>query len=96
MLKHSVNTVLVIRLIGGFEKEMMGFTGGFPGGEKGLRLFIEKNPLPIRYLRVQESDQNNILISIAMYGHLTSIYKLKLLCIVKLNLKLPKQLLSLI
>lgn len=29
-----------------FEKEMMGFTGGFPGGEKGLRLFIEKNPPP--------------------------------------------------
>ncbi|KAJ4806993.1 Chlororespiratory reduction31 [Rhynchospora pubera] len=30
----------------GFEKEMMGFTGGFPGGEKGLKLFIEKNPPP--------------------------------------------------
>ena len=30
----------------GFEKEMMGFTGGFPGGEKGLMLFIEKNPPP--------------------------------------------------
>jgi NAD(P)H-quinone oxidoreductase subunit S, chloroplastic len=32
----------------GFEKEMMGFTGGFPGGEKGLKLFIEKNPPPVK------------------------------------------------
>ena len=32
----------------GFEKEMMGFTGGFPGGEKGLKSFIEKNPPPIK------------------------------------------------
>lgn len=30
----------------GFEKELMGLTGGFPGGEKGLMLFIEKNPPP--------------------------------------------------
>lgn len=30
----------------GFEKEMMGFTGGFPGGEKGLKKFIEQNPPP--------------------------------------------------
>ncbi|KAL1222580.1 NAD(P)H-quinone oxidoreductase subunit S [Cardamine amara subsp. amara] len=30
----------------GFEKEMMGLTGGFPGGEKGLKTFIEKNPPP--------------------------------------------------
>ena len=48
MFKHSVNIVPVIRLIGEFEKEMMGFTGGFPGGEKGLRLFIEKNPPPAK------------------------------------------------
>ncbi|KAL1360369.1 NAD(P)H-quinone oxidoreductase subunit S, chloroplastic [Arachis hypogaea] len=27
-----------------FEKEMMGLTGGFPGGEKGLQKFIEENP----------------------------------------------------
>ncbi|GAU49582.1 hypothetical protein TSUD_139990 [Trifolium subterraneum] len=26
----------------GFEKEMMGLTGGFPGGEKGLIKFIRK------------------------------------------------------
>jgi NAD(P)H-quinone oxidoreductase subunit S, chloroplastic len=32
----------------GFEKEMMGFTGGFPGGEKGLKLFIEKNPPAVK------------------------------------------------
>ncbi|TKY65492.1 NAD(P)H-quinone oxidoreductase subunit S [Spatholobus suberectus] len=30
----------------GFEKEMMGLTGGFPGGEKGLQKFIEKNTPP--------------------------------------------------
>ncbi|XP_014497576.1 NAD(P)H-quinone oxidoreductase subunit S, chloroplastic [Vigna radiata var. radiata] len=30
----------------GFEKEMMGLTGGFPGGEKGLKKFIEKNSPP--------------------------------------------------
>lgn len=30
----------------GFEKELMGLTGGFPGGEKGLRKFIEENPVP--------------------------------------------------
>ncbi|XP_074317689.1 NAD(P)H-quinone oxidoreductase subunit S, chloroplastic [Silene latifolia] len=29
-----------------FEKEMLGLTGGFPGGEKGLREFLEKNPPP--------------------------------------------------
>ncbi|XP_061339956.1 NAD(P)H-quinone oxidoreductase subunit S, chloroplastic-like [Gastrolobium bilobum] len=29
-----------------FEKEMMGLTGGFPGGEKGLIKFIEENPPP--------------------------------------------------
>ncbi|KAJ1392609.1 NADH dehydrogenase-like complex, subunit S [Sesbania bispinosa] len=30
----------------GFEKEMMGLTGGFPGGEKGLKKFIQENPPP--------------------------------------------------
>nr|XP_043607144.1 NAD(P)H-quinone oxidoreductase subunit S, chloroplastic [Erigeron canadensis] len=30
----------------GFEKELLGLTGGFPGGEKGLQDFIEKNPPP--------------------------------------------------
>lgn len=29
-----------------FDKELMGLTGGFPGGEKGLQSFIEKNPPP--------------------------------------------------
>ncbi|RWW07626.1 hypothetical protein GW17_00028983 [Ensete ventricosum] len=27
-----------------FEKELAGLTGGFPGGEKGLKKFIEQNP----------------------------------------------------
>uniref|UniRef100_A0A0F7CYV7 Chlororespiratory reduction31 n=1 Tax=Pelargonium tetragonum TaxID=122197 RepID=A0A0F7CYV7_9ROSI len=30
----------------GFDKELMGLTGGFPGGETGLRKFIEENPPP--------------------------------------------------
>lgn len=30
----------------GFDKELLGLTGGFPGGEKGLKDFIEKNPPP--------------------------------------------------
>ncbi|CDP12160.1 unnamed protein product [Coffea canephora] len=30
----------------GFEKELQGLTGGFPGGEKGLQKFIEQNPPP--------------------------------------------------
>ncbi|KAJ7952148.1 NAD(P)H-quinone oxidoreductase subunit S chloroplastic [Quillaja saponaria] len=29
-----------------FEKELMGLTGGFPGGEKGLKRFVEENPPP--------------------------------------------------
>ncbi|XAR55140.1 hypothetical protein NMG60_11030550 [Bertholletia excelsa] len=33
----------------GFEKELLGLTGGFPGGEKGLKKFIEKNPPPAKY-----------------------------------------------
>lgn len=30
----------------GFDKELMGLTGGFPGGEKGLQKFIQENPPP--------------------------------------------------
>ncbi|XP_038687338.1 NAD(P)H-quinone oxidoreductase subunit S, chloroplastic-like [Tripterygium wilfordii] len=30
----------------GFEKEMMGITGGFPEGETGLQKFIQENPPP--------------------------------------------------
>lgn len=30
-----------------FEKEMMGLTGGFPGGEVGLKDFVAKNPPPL-------------------------------------------------
>ncbi|KAK2966519.1 hypothetical protein RJ640_019048 [Escallonia rubra] len=29
-----------------FDKELLGLTGGFPGGEKGLQKFIEENPPP--------------------------------------------------
>lgn len=30
----------------GFEKELLGLTGGFPGGETGLKKFIRENPPP--------------------------------------------------
>lgn len=30
----------------GFDKELMGLTGGFPGGETGLKKFIQENPPP--------------------------------------------------
>ncbi|KAL6979454.1 hypothetical protein U1Q18_021118 [Sarracenia purpurea var. burkii] len=38
-----------------FEKELLGLTGGFPGGEKGLQKFIEKNPPPPKRQAVRES-----------------------------------------
>ncbi|XP_042446424.1 NAD(P)H-quinone oxidoreductase subunit S, chloroplastic-like [Zingiber officinale] len=31
---------------GTFEKELFGLTGGFPGSEKGLKDFIQRNPSP--------------------------------------------------
>ncbi|CAN6318925.1 unnamed protein product [Urochloa humidicola] len=31
---------------GAFEKELLGLTGGFPGGEVGLKDFVAKNPPP--------------------------------------------------
>lgn len=31
-----------------FGKELLGFTGGFPGGEKGLQKFIDENPPPAK------------------------------------------------
>ncbi|KAF4353210.1 hypothetical protein CsatB_004733 [Cannabis sativa] len=40
----------------GFDKELMGLTGGFPGGEKGLKSFIEKNPPP-KKLSVENKTQ---------------------------------------
>lgn len=40
----------------GFEKELMGLTGGFPGGEKGLQLFIEKNPPPKKPSAVKKTQ----------------------------------------
>ncbi|KAG2680872.1 hypothetical protein I3760_11G118300 [Carya illinoinensis] len=40
-----------------FEKELMGLTGGFPGGEKGLITFIERNPPP----RKTAADSANLL-----------------------------------
>ena len=39
-----------------FEKELMGLTGGFPGGEKGLEKFIAENPPPKKQ---EVSDSGN-------------------------------------
>ncbi|CAI5959230.1 unnamed protein product [Closterium sp. NIES-65] len=36
-------------LVEGFDKELNGLTGGFPGGEKGLATFLKNNPLPAKY-----------------------------------------------
>lgn len=32
--------------LGAFGKELLGLTGGFPGGEKGVQTFVEKHPPP--------------------------------------------------
>ncbi|KAJ0980052.1 hypothetical protein J5N97_015526 [Dioscorea zingiberensis] len=39
---------------GAFEKELLGLTGGFPGGEKGLKRFIQENPPPPQSKDVRE------------------------------------------
>ncbi|KAF6163461.1 hypothetical protein GIB67_029310 [Kingdonia uniflora] len=39
-----------------FEKELLGLTGGFPGGEKGLRNFIEKNPPPKKSVSISSQE----------------------------------------
>lgn len=41
-----------------FDKELMGLTGGFPGGEVGLKTFIEKNPPP---KKITEANSENLL-----------------------------------
>jgi hypothetical protein len=40
------NIAAVEGLPGTFDKELGGWTGGFPGGEKGLLQFVETNPPP--------------------------------------------------
>ena len=39
-----------------FEKELLGLTGGFPGGEKGLMKFIQENPPPKKTSSGDEED----------------------------------------
>ncbi|KMT11913.1 hypothetical protein BVRB_5g098780 [Beta vulgaris subsp. vulgaris] len=46
-----------------FEKELLGLTGGFPGGEKGLKKFIEKNPPPPKTENKQNEDMKMVLSS---------------------------------
>ncbi|KAI3993323.1 hypothetical protein MKX01_010066 [Papaver californicum] len=43
-----------------FGKELLGLTGGFPGGEKGLGSFIEKNPPPPKKTRPATSSGGTI------------------------------------
>lgn len=47
--QKSASSVAEIIPEDGFEKELMGLTGGFPGGEKGLQKFIEQNPPPKKF-----------------------------------------------
>ncbi|KAK1400611.1 Chlororespiratory reduction31 [Heracleum sosnowskyi] len=43
----------------GFDKELLGLTGGFPGGEKGLQAFIAKNPPPEKPLPSEKLVETN-------------------------------------
>ncbi|KAL1802808.1 hypothetical protein DCAR_0934419 [Daucus carota subsp. sativus] len=43
----------------GFDKELLGLTGGFPGGEKGLQEFIAKNPPPKKPSPSQKLVESN-------------------------------------
>ncbi|KAF9587481.1 hypothetical protein IFM89_003420 [Coptis chinensis] len=45
-----------------FDKELLGLTGGFPGGEKGLDAFLEKNPPP---KKTKSSSSSEISIQVA-------------------------------
>uniref|UniRef100_A0ACD5V7I3 Uncharacterized protein n=1 Tax=Avena sativa TaxID=4498 RepID=A0ACD5V7I3_AVESA len=45
-----------------FEKEMMGLTGGFPGGEVGLKDFVAKNPPPRPPKISQPSSKTSALV----------------------------------
>ncbi|KAA0044900.1 hypothetical protein IC582_016918 [Cucumis melo] len=45
----------------GFEKELMGLTGGFPGGEKGLKKFISENPPPRKPSASKSGEIGSIL-----------------------------------
>jgi hypothetical protein len=44
-----------------FEKEMMGLTGGFPGGEVGLKDFVAKNPPPRPPKRSQPASTTSVV-----------------------------------
>jgi hypothetical protein len=46
-----------------FEKEMMGLTGGFPGGEVGLKDFVAKNPPPSRRKAGKSSQETGLAVS---------------------------------
>lgn len=45
----------------GFEKELLGLTGGFPGGETGLQKFLEKNPPPPKTKGEKDKDMKMVL-----------------------------------
>ncbi|KAL2902796.1 NAD(P)H-quinone oxidoreductase subunit S chloroplastic [Bienertia sinuspersici] len=46
-----------------FEKELLGLTGGFPGGEKGLQKFVEKNPPPAKTKGSNDEEMKMVLSS---------------------------------
>ncbi|CAM6126624.1 unnamed protein product [Calypogeia fissa] len=43
--------------IDGFDKELSGLVGGFPGGEKGLGKFLEEYPPPVKKGKESKADQ---------------------------------------
>uniref|UniRef100_A0A0F7GZA4 Chlororespiratory reduction31 n=1 Tax=Erodium trifolium TaxID=337410 RepID=A0A0F7GZA4_9ROSI len=47
----------------GFDKELMGLTGGFPGGETGLRKFIEKNPPPPKKTKSAKGEDDMVALA---------------------------------
>lgn len=44
-----------------FEKELLGLTGGFPGGEKGLQKFIQENPPPKKKAHAKNEEDMKLL-----------------------------------
>uniref|UniRef100_A0A0F7GZW5 Chlororespiratory reduction31 n=1 Tax=Erodium texanum TaxID=28960 RepID=A0A0F7GZW5_EROTE len=47
----------------GFDKELMGLTGGFPGGETGLKKFIEKNPPPPKKTKSAKGEDDMVALA---------------------------------
>jgi hypothetical protein len=53
----NVNGRVEVEGIDGFEKELSGLVGGFPGGEKGLGRFLEVYPPPAKPTKASEERE---------------------------------------